>query len=348
MTTYHTYLSLAIPAILAFIATVYSSKFLMPYMANAGVTAKDYNKKNKPTLPRGLGIALAFGFMIGLSAYVFGASFGLYVPLVSTDYLFASIIALLLIALVGLIDDIHVRRSAVKTTGMMDTSVGLKQWQKPILCLLGALPLVVINAGVSTLHLPILGTVSFGILYPLIIIPLAVIFASNAFNLLGGFNGISTLTGLIASCALLLYSVMYGNATGAILSGVLSAALLAFLFFDGYPAKIIPGDSYTYAVGAGLVITMIVGNMESFGIIIFLPWIIEFLLHVKGKFDTTDLGIRRADGTFTPPYGRKIYSWTHVIMNLKRCREWEVTLYMGVITFGFAALGFALKLSGFL
>ena len=250
--------------------------------------------------------------------------------------------------MLGFIDDINVKREKVKTTGMMDTRKGLKQWQKPVLTLVGAIPLVAINAGVSTLHLPLIGLVNFGIIYPLIIVPLAVIFAANSFNLLGGFNGISTFSGLIVAIALFFYSVIYGSYTGAILSGVLAATLLGFVFFDGYPSKIIPGDSFTYAVGAGIVTTIILGNMESFGIIIFMPWIIEFILHLRGKFGTTDLGKRRSDGTFEPPYGKKIYSWTHILMNMKRCKEWEVTLYMALVTFGFVVLGFGLKVFGLL
>ena len=101
-------------------------------------------------------------------------------------------------------------------------------------------------------------------------------------------------------------------------------------------------------MGAGFVITMILGNMESFGVIVFMPWIIEFLLHLRGKFDVTDLGKLQKDGTFLPPYGRRIYSWTHVIMNLKRCREWEVTAYMTGITLIFVILGFGLKAFGLL
>ena len=43
------------------------------------------------------------------------------------------------------------------------------------------------------------------------------------------------------------------------------------------------------------------------------------------------------------PYGKKIYSWTHIIMNIKRCKEWEVSLYMWIIEIGFVALAFGLK-----
>ena len=48
-----------------------------------------------------------------------------------------------------------------------------------------------------------------------------------------------------------------------------------------------------------------------------MPWIIEFLLHLRRKFKVTDLGIRQKDGTFKAPYGRKIYSLTHLVMNIK-------------------------------
>ena len=79
---------------------------------------------------------------------------------------------------------------------------------------------------------PSSGAVNFGLLYPLVIIPLAVIFASNAFNLLGGFDGISTGSGLIVSLALLVYALYTALYTGALIAGVLFAALLAFLLFN--------------------------------------------------------------------------------------------------------------------
>ncbi|MDE1865919.1 MAG: hypothetical protein KGH94_04765 [Candidatus Micrarchaeota archaeon] len=345
---YHTYLTLIVPIALAFVSTFITIRFLMPLMMGSGITATDYNKKNRPALPSGLGNALSFGFAIGILAYIFGASFNLYSSTISSNMLFAAVVSLMLIALVGFLDDIHVRKVAMKTTGMMDTRVGLKQWQKPLLTLMGAVPLIAINAGVSIVNVPLVGHVAFGLLYPLIIIPLAVIFSANSFNLLGGFNGISTASGIMVALGFLLYSVIYGTTTGALLSGVMLACLVAFAFFDGYPAKIIPGDSYTYAVGAGFVITMILGNMESFGVIVFMPWIIEFLLHLKGKFDVTDLGKLQKNGTFAAPYGKRIFSWTHIIMNIRPMKEWEVTAYMTGITVCFVIIGFGLKAFGLL
>jgi UDP-N-acetylglucosamine--dolichyl-phosphate N-acetylglucosaminephosphotransferase len=344
----HTYLTIIIPSIIAFIVTLLGTKFVITYMMESGVTSIDHNKRSRPTLPGSGGIAVAFGLTMGIFAYIFGSRFPspqhpLYIPVASLVYLFATVLSVIMISMVGLLDDINVKRKLVKSTDMMDTRKGLPQWQKPMLTLLGAIPLMVVNAGISAIRIPIIGTVNFGILYPLVILPLAIIFAANSFNLMGGFDGISPAPALIASLALLIYSVMFGTYTGVIITATLSASLLAFLAFNMYPAKVLPGDSFTYCVGTALVASMVLGNMESFGVIIFLPWIIEFLLHARKRFKVTDLGKRRSDGTMEPPYGRKIYSWTHLIMNIKRCKEWEVTLYFSFIEVGFVLLAFALK-----
>jgi UDP-N-acetylglucosamine--dolichyl-phosphate N-acetylglucosaminephosphotransferase len=337
-------MTLLLPAVLSFIATFLLVLFVKSYMAESGVVAIDHNKKGEPVLPSGCGVAAAMGFTIGILVYAFGSSFNVYTPVASLVTLFALALSVVLVSLVGLIDDINVKSSPVKTTDMSDTRKGLKQWQKPVMTLLGAIPLIAINAGHSTILLPFIGTVNLGIAYPLIVIPLAVIFTANAFNLLGGFDGIATGTGLIAAIALLLYSVFLGTYTGALISGVLVATMLVFFIFNIYPSKLIPGDSFTYFVGTALVADMIIGNMEAFGLIVFAPWIIEFILHARKKFKVTDLGKPRKDMTMEPPYGKKIYSWTHLIMNLKRCKEWEVSLYMWLVEIVFVVIAFAVVL----
>jgi UDP-N-acetylglucosamine--dolichyl-phosphate N-acetylglucosaminephosphotransferase len=340
---YHTYLTILVPCIAGFVFSIIALMFLKSYMFESGITSPDHNKKSKPTIPSSGGLAVVFGFTIGVLTYIFGSSFHIYTSFVSLEYLFATLLSVLLVAFVGFLDDVNVKKSMVKTTDMMDTRKGLKQWQKPLLTLVGAVPLMAINAGVKVVAIPFVGAVNFGIFYPLIIIPLAVVFASNAFNLLGGFDGIAGGTGLIASLGMLLYSIIYGSYVGALITSILAAAIMAFLVFNLYPSKITPGDSFSYGVGTGLVVAMIVGSMESFGLIVFMPWIIEFILHARRRFKVTDLGKLRSDGTFEPPYGKKIYSWTHIIMNLKRCTEWEVSLYMWIVELLFVALAFALK-----
>ena len=86
------------------------------------------------------------------------------------------------------------------------------------------------------------------------------------------------------------------------------------------------------------------GHAEGFGLIIFIPWIIEFLLHAKGKFNVTDLGVRQKDGTLKAPYGKRIYSLTHVVMNMKRkVKEREVTIILAAFEALFVIAALLLK-----
>ncbi|MGC8651683.1 MAG: hypothetical protein ACP5UH_00305 [Candidatus Micrarchaeia archaeon] len=348
---YHTYLTILIPAIVTFVVTVIAILFVKGYMLESGVVSIDHNKKNKPIVPSSAGIAVAFGFATGLLIYIFGASFPtpahpFYVPVASLVYIYATILAVILISLGGLLDDINVKSKMVKTTGMKDIRRGLKQWQKPLLSFLGAMPLMAVNAGNAFVDVPFVGMVNFGVFYPLVIIPLAVIFAANAFNLLGGFDGIAGGSALVMMLGFFIYSTLYGTYTGALISAITIAALAAFLIFGVFTKKsVLPGDSFSYTVGAIIVALMIIGNMEAFGVIVFIPWFVEFILHARKKFNTTDLGVLQPDGTMKPPYGKKIYSWTHLIMNFKRCKEREVSAYMWLIEAGFVVLAFALKLA---
>ncbi len=344
---YHTFQTIIIPALVSFIITVVGTKFLIEYFYSAGIVAEDKNKEKPLILPGSGGLAVAFGIVVGILVYAFGGSF-IYTPVLSISNLLAVALSIILIAFVGFLDDLNVKSKRVKSTGIMDIRQGLKQWQKPLLTLIGALPLVAINAGVSIVNIPFIGHVQLGILYPLLVLPLAIIFVPNAVNLLGGFNGLEATTSIVASFGFLIYSIFYGNYIGALLSTILFASLLAFLFFNSYRAKILPGDSLTYVIGATFVAIMAMGNAETFGVIIFIPWIIEFFLHARRKFNVSDLGIRQRDGTFKAPYGKQVYSLTHIVMNAKKVREPDVTLYLSIFEAIFVVLALVLKLYGFL
>ncbi len=345
---YNTFQTIIIPGILAFVAAYLGISFLMRYLYSAGIVAEDRNKAKVVKLPSSAGLGFALGIVIGILVYTFGGSF-VFKPVINISILLSVALSIILITLVGFLDDINVKQERVKSTGMMDIREGLKQWQKPILTVLGALPLMAIDAGVHMVELPFVGVVSLGLIYPLILLPLAIIFVSNSVNLLGGFDGLQPLMALVAALGLLAYNIMFGTYIGAFLSALLSAALLAMLPFNLYKAKVVPGDSFTYAVGATLVAIMVMGNSEAFGIIIFIPWIIEFLLHARKKFKVTDLGIRQRDGSFKAPYGKKIYSLTHLVMNLKKkATETDVAYYLTALEVLFVVLAFAMKLSGLL
>lgn len=342
---YHSFLTVILPAVLAFAATVVAVNFIMQYFYSAGIVAEDRNKEKIKKLPGSGGTAVAFGITVGILTYTFGASF-VFSPVVNVPDILATALSILLIAAIGFMDDINVKSKRVQVTGMKGINQGLKQWQKPLLTLVGALPLMAVNSGVSVINVPFLGAINFGIFFPVILIPLIVIFVANAYNLLGGFNGLEASTGLIASIGLVIYSFLFGNSIGLFLSSVMAGSLIAFLVFNWYPAKLLPGDSFTYCLGGALVATVIMGHAEAFGLIIFIPWIIEFFLHLRGKFKVTDLGIRQRDGTLKAPYGKKIYSLTHIMMNIRKSKERDVTVMLAAFEALFVAIALGLAFAG--
>ncbi|MCL5427832.1 MAG: hypothetical protein M1321_01485 [Candidatus Marsarchaeota archaeon] len=349
---YSTFATIIIPAIVVFVTTFYSTRFLIRYLFGAGIIAEDINKAKPVRLPSSGGVGVVFGMVFGILLYIFGTSF-VFNPVLDIASLLAVALSISLVAFVGFVDDINVKAEKVKSTDIMDIREGLKQWQKPILTLVGALPLMAINAGTSTISLPFIGVVHFGLFYPLLLIPLAVVFVPNAVNILGGFDGLQPAMILVASGGLMLYEIIFGVGTsaymGAFLAAMLFSSVLAFFPYNRYKARIIPGDSFTYAAGAGLAAIMIMGNAEAFGIVIFMPWILEFFLHARRKFKVRDLGVLQKDGTMKAPYGKKIYSLCHLVMNLKRKPvETDVTLWLTMLEVAFVVLAFGMKLSGLL
>jgi len=250
-------------------------------------------------------------------------------------YLFASTLTIFLITIIGFFDDLN-RKDVI--SGKKTIRAGLKQWEKPLLTLLAAIPLMVVSAGETMMTIPIIGQVNFGYIYPLLLIPVAVVFTSNAINLLGGFNGSEAGMGIVYCFFLGLIALLGNQKVTAIIFFSTIGALIGFLFHNWYPAKILSGDSLTYCLGAVVVSGVIVGNMERAGIIIMMPFFIEFLLKLKSRFKASCLGKLRKDGRLDAPYGKEIYSWTHIIMNLGKLTEKQVTLILILIQFIFGLI----------
>jgi UDP-N-acetylglucosamine--dolichyl-phosphate N-acetylglucosaminephosphotransferase len=80
--------------------------------------------------------------------------------------------------------------------------------------------------------------------------------------------------------------------------------------------------------------------MERAGLIVMLPFIIEFVLKSRSKFKASCLGKLRDDGILDPPYEKRIYSWTHIMMNFNKLNEKKVTIAMIVVQIVFATLPF--------
>lgn len=300
--------------LVSLISTFMALPYLIKYLKRIGLVVKDQNRKGKPLVPFSGGLAVMGGVFLGLSTYIFIRSFFFSDQALVLDIL-AAITTIILITFVGFIDD-----SVIESK---EASSGLRQWQKPLLTLLAAVPLIAINAGVTTMSLPFIGVFDFGILYPLLIVPIVVIIAANMVNLLAGLSGLESSLGLVYMGMLGLYAVYIQSYIAAVIALVVFAALLAFLWFNWSPSKILPGDSLTYLLGGALACIAILGNMEKAVGIIAIPFAIEFFLKARSKFKAHSFGYWK-NGKLASHHGDKIYSLTHIFLRTGKFTEKQI------------------------
>jgi UDP-N-acetylglucosamine--dolichyl-phosphate N-acetylglucosaminephosphotransferase len=319
-----------IPAIVSAIVTFFVTPYTIKYFRFIGLTTTDVHKKNKPLVPSSAGVPLVAGIMAGLLVYVFLSVF-IWKQSTQLVSLFASMTSILIIMFSGFIDDLNTKQ--VKVAGYIEGKRGLKAWQKPLLTLPAAFPLMAIMAGSTSMNLPLIGTVNFGIFYPLIIVPIGVVGASNMINMLGGYNFLEGGMGLVYTFSLGLFAYLHGNFIASIIFLTTFGALCGIARYNFYPAKILPGDSLTYSLGAIVAVGAIIGNMEKAVIITMLPFIIQGILKFYSRFKlgyfASDLGILQKDGKIKSKY-KNIYSWTHLLMKLNLTEKQIVLTMIGI------------------
>lgn len=131
----------------------------------------------------------------------------------------------------------------------------------------------------TTMLIPFTGkTVDFGILYIPFIMFIEVAMA-NAVNLTDGLDGLASSTSAIVACtfAVIGMTVRGGNEPMAAAGQAVFGALIGFLLYNHYPAKIFMGDTGSMALGGVLSAMAIVGHMEWLLPIAGLIYVIEAL-----------------------------------------------------------------------
>jgi UDP-N-acetylglucosamine--dolichyl-phosphate N-acetylglucosaminephosphotransferase len=146
--------------------------------------------------------------------------------------------------------------------------------------------------------------------------------------------------GAVLCLSLGAYAALHDKASAAVLALSFGAALLAFLRFNWYPARVFPGD-LNHTVGAVVVCVTLLGNMEKFSILCFTPWIAEAFLKLASRFKAESYGVLQEDGTVKPK-DAKIRSLTHLVMSLAGFREWQVVQMLILLEAAVCAASFLL------
>lgn len=232
------------------------------------------------------GMLFVVGFAAGIITMVAFNTFLSRFLSISLVYVLAAFSVVMVAALIGIIDDL----------------MRLRQGIKAITPLFAAFPLVAVRAGDTSMSLPFLGQVDFGIIYSLVLVPLGVAGAANAVNMLAGFNGEEAGVGMVAVASLAAIAYLNHETAAFLLLIAALGALLATLYYNWYPSKIFIGDVGTLSIGGIIASAVIMGNFELAGIIVIIPYAIDFVIKAKNRFPTSSY-----EGSWAIYRGGKLY-----------------------------------------
>ncbi|MHA1672126.1 MAG: hypothetical protein ACTSYI_00735 [Promethearchaeota archaeon] len=252
---WYQYLLLAVIAISVFGFTYWLYPHVIKWMMAKGYVGYDIHKKDRPATAESGGVAFSITIIFGLifTAIVFPALW---------EEILIFVITIFLAAVVGWIDD----------------RTQLSSLKKIIFMLVTGLPVFIANlpfikfVEVSDPVLPVLGRLQLTIIYPLLI-PILIMVMTNTVNMLEGYNGEGSGTTSIALLFMIFASILLGSSQGVIYGVIVFSGLIAFYFFNRYPAKIFPGDTGTLVIGASLALIGIFGSIEVILVLVMLPQI---------------------------------------------------------------------------
>ena len=243
---------------------------------------------------------------------------------IPADVLAAIALGLVPILIISVYDDIRPRRAAVKF----------------IVHLIGSG--IAVGLGVhlnDSIHL-----IGHEVAIGWLAIPISILWLTgitNAFNLIDGLDGLSAGLALISSASLVAVSLVtkqYGTAaTAAILGG----ALVGFLPFNLYPARIYLGDTGATAIGFILgALTLRGGSTTSAGLAIALPIVVLGIPLADTVLSMARRVVRRVEGANSGIFAADRNHIHHRLLALGFSHDRAVLLLYGVGVV-LAVLGFA-------
>ena len=228
----------------------------------------DMNKLNRPLVPSFGGIGPVTGFLFALTSLILLERLLGWNSL-DLNLLLPAMLSTALCALLGLVDD------------LLEIP---RRFMKPLLVLYASIPMMAFTGLDPVIRLPFFGGLDLGIFYYLLFIPCAIIFCSNAVNILSTYNGLETGLAVLVASGLAAAAFLNGSTLGLVFALPLLAVLLAFYPFNRFPAKIFPGNMGTLFIGAALAITAIIGKMEAALLVVMLPYFAHFLLYSRNLY----------------------------------------------------------------
>ena len=160
-----------------------------------------------------------------------------------------ALVSILIVFIVGLIDDLRSITAFKKLIGQILATL--------VLILLGDLQIDNMHGVLGIYELPIWASVSFTIFVVIVI--------TNAFNLIDGIDGLAGGIGLISSLSFGGIALIMEQSDMALIAFTLSGALVGFLKFNTFPARIFMGDTGSLVVG--MILSVLAINCIKYGLV---------------------------------------------------------------------------------
>lgn len=218
-----------------------------------------------------------------------------------------------LFGVIGLVDDL------LKL--FKHQSEGLKAWQKmgcQIVVTAGLVICIALMSPCGTMTIiPFLGEIDLGgWFYP--IAAVAILGTVNGANFTDGLDGLaSSVTTVIAAFFTIAGTMLLSDVVGSSLA--MAGALLAFLCFNSYPAKVFMGDTGSLALGGFVAATALMLKMPVFLIIVAFIYLIEIL------------SVMMQVSYFKLTHGKRIFKMTPIHHHFELC-GWSETRVVTVFT----------------
>jgi len=159
------------------------------------------------------------------------------------------LVSILIVFIVGLIDDLRQITAFKKLIGQIIATL--------ILIFLGDLQIDSMHGVLGVYDLPIWASLPFTIFVVIVII--------NGFNLIDGIDGLAGGIGLISSLSFGAIALMMEQIDIALIAFTLSGALVGFLKYNTFPARIFMGDTGSLVVG--MILSVLALNCIKFGLV---------------------------------------------------------------------------------
>ncbi len=209
---------------------------------------------HKQPIPRIGGLAIAFGFLVAI-----GVSFVLPVDR------FAEEIERILLMVIG--------ATIIVATMFIDDVIGIRPWPKlgiqigaALLVILPRLQGVGNGIVIEQFNVPFFGTVELPLTLAMGFTLFWIVGMMNVINWSDGLDGLAASITLVATSVLFIHTYFFpsGNPqfTISLLAAALAGALIGFLPFNWFPARIIMGDTGSMFLGFALATISIIGGAK--------------------------------------------------------------------------------------